>query len=130
MSASHGNLESVILLQLVAALQSYENDVAEITADPVAPEAYGRVRVRLDEIRNYANSLPKLAVPWVELLIAHFELTHGLWRVRESESDGAATLETVRERHDGALDRLRQQCLRLAQERAAPGSDHAAGRGA
>jgi hypothetical protein len=130
MSASHGNLESVILLQLVAALQSYEKDVADIPADPVAPEAYGRVRVRLDEIRNYANSLPKLSVAWVELLIAHFELTHGLWRVRQSESDGAATLEAVRERHDGALERLHQQCLRLTQEKAGPGSRHASGRGA
>jgi hypothetical protein len=127
MSASHASLESVILMQLVAALRNYESDVAEVTACQVAPEAYGRVRLRLDEMRNYASSLPKLSVPWVELLISHFELTHGLWRVQQSAVDEGA-LQAAREHHDRAVRRLHEQCLRMLQEKEPDAGVAAAGR--
>jgi hypothetical protein len=53
-------------------------------------------------------------VQWVELLIAHSELVHLLWRVQYGE--GGLVIEDtlhVRLHHTDALAALRNRCLRV-----------------
>lgn len=112
MSAGHTQLPSAIAFQFAARLEAYDQDVECMTACPSAPDVYHRVARHMDEMRLYAASLPELSVAWVELLIRHFELMHGLWQQQQGEVQREAARE-LRQQHRGALQRLSRQCLRL-----------------
>ena len=77
-------------------------------------DLYHRVSDEVEEIRGYAAALPQLSVPWVELLIAHAELVHSLWRLRFQHDDAdRSMLQEVRQRHYGCILSLRARCLQL-----------------
>ncbi|QJW84222.1 hypothetical protein HK414_11375 [Ramlibacter terrae] len=58
----------------------------------------------------YAGAFPSLSVAWVEVLIRHFELTHGQWRQQHSPTpDGLAMQEQSLR---AAITRLHQLGLR------------------
>ena len=80
MSVSQAPALSAIAFQLAAALDAYELDIGLLVRAPTDPEVYHRVSRAMDQMRMYAAALPSLAVPWVEVMIRHFELTHALWR--------------------------------------------------
>jgi hypothetical protein len=111
MSASQGSALSAIAFQLAAALEAYEADVATLLRAPLDPELYQRVSRHVDNMRMYSGALPALSVAWVEVLIRHFELTHGLWRVQQGVAD-QAVMQGHHEHLRAAIARLRQLCLR------------------
>jgi hypothetical protein len=115
MSASHASTLDAIALQLAAALDTYERDVDAMVASWLDMDLYSRVSDEVEEIRMYCAALmPQLSVHWAELLIAHAELVHSLWRLRfrEDAHDGER-LRELRARHDGCLQSLRTRCLRF-----------------
>lgn len=111
MSASQAQALSAIAFQLAAALQAYEEEVAVMVAAPLDAEQYQRVSKRMDEMRMYATALPTVSVAWVELMIRHFELTHGLWR--EQQDRGAADLRALQAQLTEAVFRLSRKCVTL-----------------
>jgi hypothetical protein len=114
MSASHAPTLDAIALQLAAALDQYEREVASMIETWLDMELYGTVSERVEEIRMYSADLPQLSVQWVELLIAHAELVHTLWRLRFREDpQDRLHYEEVRARHAGCLDSMRRRCHRL-----------------
>jgi hypothetical protein len=114
MSASHAPALDAIAFQLVAALEKYEQDVATMVDTWLDMELYNRVSRQIEEIRMYSAAMPSLSVQWVELLIAHAELVHSLWRLRfqQVESD-RSHVETLRCRHSSCIATLRDRCLRM-----------------
>lgn len=110
MSASQAPALSAIAFQLAAALDAYEQDVALLVRAPVDPEVYHRVSGHMDQMRMYAAALPGLAVPWVEVMIRHFELTHGLWK---QPGPGAAELKELQAELRGAVRSLSRKCVLL-----------------
>lgn len=77
-------------------------------------EVYRRVSNEIEEIRMFSAALPQLSVTWVELLIAHAELVHSLWRLRFQEVDAdREQLVQVRERHAACVRGMRNRTLRL-----------------
>jgi hypothetical protein len=79
MSASEGSAVSALTFQLLAQLDAYEQVLGRLVACPGDIELYHSVSGHMDDLRLYAGAFPALSVPWVEVLIRHFELTHGLW---------------------------------------------------
>ncbi|MGV3571164.1 MAG: hypothetical protein ACO1PB_11235 [Ramlibacter sp.] len=111
MSASQASAFSAIAFQLVAALERYEEDVGRLVRAPADPELYQRVSRHVDELRMYVGAFPSLSVAWVEVLIRHFELTHGIWKQQQAPApDGLAALER---NLVVAVSRLHQLGLRL-----------------
>lgn len=114
MSASEAPALDAIAFQLVAALEEYDVGAADMVDTWPDMERYRRVSEQIDRIRLYSAALPSLSVHWVELLIAHAELVHSLWRLRFRE-DGAdrERLHQVREHHGHCVESLRTRCLRV-----------------
>jgi hypothetical protein len=115
MSASHAPTLDAIALQLAAALDAYERDVDAMVATWLDMDRYRQVSDEVEEIRLYCSALmPQLSVPWAEVLIAHAELVHSLWRLRfREDAQDRERLREVRARHDGCLHSLRARCLRF-----------------
>lgn len=114
MTASHAPILDAIAFQLAAALESYERDVGALAASRLDMELYRQVSEQVDQIRVYTASLPQLGVPWVELLIAHAELIHQMWRAQNAgaaagDPDFAPSLQ----RHGHAVRALHRACVRL-----------------
>ena len=114
MSASQAPALDAIAFQLAAALEQYDQDVTAMVDTWLDMDLYHQVSAQVERIRMYSAALPALSVHWVELLIAHAELVHSLWRLRfqEVEAD-RARLQQVRERHARCIASLRMRCLRL-----------------
>jgi hypothetical protein len=111
MSASQAHALSAIAFQLAAALEAYEEDVAAMVRAPRDPEIYHRVTKKMDEMRLYAAALPQVSVAWVEVMIRHFELTHGMWRAqKEGGADGLGELHANLQE---AVLRLSRKCVQL-----------------
>ena len=110
MSIAQGPALTAIAFQLAAALDAYEVEVEGLLSHSNDLELYRKVSARMDEMRLYASALPHVAVPWVEVLIRHFELTHGLWQVYQAKM-GVDELAEVRRLHRGAVGTLQQRLL-------------------
>lgn len=111
MSAPQSHALSAIAFQLAATLEAYDEAVAAMLAAPLDAGLYRHVSAQIDQMRMYAAALPTLSGAWVELLIRHFELTHGLWRAqREPRSVALPQLHAqLRE----AARRLSERCRQL-----------------
>ena len=122
MSASESHALDAIAFQLVAALDAYERDVGRMLSAWPDPELYRTVSEQVDQIRMYSSALPETRVQWVEVLIAHAELVHGLWRAQGDGpgEEARARMAAVRERHAAAVAALRQRCLRALKEQGPP----------
>jgi len=114
MSASQASALDEISFQLAATLDTYDHDVAKMVETWLDMELYRTVSDEIEEIRRYSAALPQLSVPWVELLIAHGELVHSLWRLRfqEVESDRERLAE-VRDRHTACVRSLKMRCVHM-----------------
>lgn len=111
MSASQSRVPSATAFQLLARLEEYEQDIARLVASPFDTECYQHVSRHMDQLRLYAASLPEASVPWVEVLIRHFELTHALWRAQMRGEAGE--LPCLHEAHRQAVRQLAARATRL-----------------
>lgn len=102
----------VIAFQLAAALDAYERDVAGLVRGPLDLDLYQRVSRQMDQMRLHAGALPPLSAAWVEVMIRHFELMHGLWRLQGGESPGS-DLAPLHARLRAAVQRLSRECADL-----------------
>jgi hypothetical protein len=113
MSAIQAPAPDAIAFQLVATLDQYEADTAAMIAGWPDLDQYGAVTSHVEKIRRYSAALPELRVEWVELLIAHAELVHHLWRVQHAPEDAVRqAVQPLRAQHAGAIVGLRKRCLR------------------
>lgn len=110
MSMLHSGAQSAIAFQLATALEEYEQEVDRLAAARGDLDLYQQVSRRMDCMRLYAASLPPVSVPWVEVLIGHFELTHCLWRMQARQAQ-PVDLSAPMERQRAAVRRLREVCL-------------------
>jgi hypothetical protein len=112
MSASDGPALSAIAFQLAATLETYEEHVAALVRTPTDLDLYRRTSSDVDHMRMYAAALPAISVPWVEVLIRHFELTHGLWRAQRDSAHARELPQLHRQLRD-AVRQLSRRCLHL-----------------
>lgn len=120
MTASSAPALDAIAFQLAARLEDYEGDVDRMVDTWLDMELYQEVSARIEEIRAMTTAVPQLSVPWVELLVAHAELVHSLWRLRFQELDAdRVLLQQVRSRHVDCVRTMRSRCLRLLAHRRA-----------
>jgi hypothetical protein len=56
--------------------------------------------------------LPAVSVAWVEVMIRHFEVTHGIWRVQR-EGPAAVDLHRLHQQLQQAVQRLSRKCVQL-----------------
>lgn len=113
MSASHAPAFDAIAFQLAAALEQYDQDVSHMVNTWLDMELYQQVSSEIEDIRHFSAALPHASVHWVELLIAHAELVHSLWRLRFREVDSdRERLKQIRAHHATCVELLRSRCLR------------------
>lgn len=118
MSSSPAPVFDALATQLALALDRYDADVAAMVDTWLDLERYHQVSADIEEIRMLCGDLPHLSMPWVELLIAHAELVHWLWRLQFEPSDiDAAGLAALRERHAASLAALRGRCAQAMAQR-------------
>ena len=119
MSASEGRALDAIAFQLLAELEEYGKETDRIVAGWPDIELYGRVSDQIEKIRLYSSSLPDACVQSLELLIAHAELMHLLWRAEHGADRGSpASLAAVREHHADCVAALRNRCMCVMRSRA------------
>ncbi|MEJ5988561.1 hypothetical protein WG902_01080 [Ramlibacter sp. PS3R-8] len=114
MSALDKSAVEAIALQLVDALERYAADTTQLVANWPDLERYRSVSEQIDQIRLFVSGLPEARVQWVELLIAHAELVHLLWRAHYGH--GGVTLDDTlhaRLHHTDSVAALRSSCLRM-----------------
>ena len=81
-------------------------------------DLYRTVSEQIEKIRLYSSSMPETSVPAVELLIAHAELVHLLWRAEYGgHRESLATLGEVRAHHADCVAALRNRCMRVMRSR-------------
>lgn len=121
MTVSEFQAIHAIALQMSAALDTYEADTeAMIDAWPDF-DRYRTVSADVDRLRMYSSGLSATSVQWAELLIAHAQLVHYLWRDCYGEGGGSAEdFQQVREHHADCIAALRSRCSRLARSRPLP----------
>jgi len=103
-----------IASQLMATLDTYDANVASLLAAWPQLDSYEPVSRQIEQIRMYSSALDSARVQWVELLIAHAELVHVLWRTQYGQEAGArAKVDEVRERHQDSVRALRNRCARI-----------------
>jgi hypothetical protein len=103
---------SAVAFQLAATLDAYDQEITALVESGFDPERYRRVSRHMDEMRMYTAALPPVSVAWVEVMIRHFELTHGMWRVLK-EGPGSADLREVHRHLQQAVLRLSRKCTQL-----------------
>jgi hypothetical protein len=111
MSASSTSVFDAVALQLLEALQRYEETIAGMLGSWPELERYRESTESIERIRMYSSSLPQVRAQCVELLIAHAELVHFLWRAQRSGS--REDIDSVRARHGHAVTMLRERCVRV-----------------
>ncbi|HEX2545856.1 MAG TPA: hypothetical protein VHL79_13310 [Ramlibacter sp.] len=127
MSAPSALTSDSIALQLEAALDQYDRDTGSMIAAWPDLELYRSFSESIEKIRLYSSGIPEARVQWVELLIAHAELVHFLWRTQYGNQPAAlAEIGAVREHHSRCVSALRERCLRVV----AHGQQRRADRGA
>lgn len=116
MSAFHAPALQAIALQLAEALDAYESAVAAMLQTWPDLERYGEVSAKVEEIRALAGVLPLVSAEWIDLLIAHAELVHCLWRLQFGKPGAQAKpLGELRTRHGCCVAALRAASLRQAE---------------
>lgn len=114
MTASHAPILDAIAFQMAAALEHYEQDVVRMMDASLDMDVYREVSRQIEYIRMYSAALPQLSVPWVELLIAHAELVHHMWRAQNARpAPTADEVAAVWQRHAEAVRHLHDGCLRM-----------------
>ena len=114
MSASHAPALDAIAFQLVVALDRYEADTERMVDTWLDMELYGSVSDQVEQIRMYSITMPELAVFWVELLIAHAELVHSLWRLRfRADEANRERIGQLHQRHASCVASLKGRVLRV-----------------
>jgi hypothetical protein len=119
MSASEGRALDAIAFQLLAALEEYDQDTARMIAGWPELDLYRSVSDQMEKIRLYSSAVAEATVQSLELLIAHAELVHLLWRAEYAgDRTSLEALEEVREHHADCVAALRNRCLRVMHSRA------------
>lgn len=115
MSAPRALAFDAIALQMVAALDAYEQGVARMIEGWPDLDRYRTASNQVEKIRLHVSGLPEARVQWVELLIAHAELVHFLWRLQYGNRPAAeAEMAPVRQHHAECIVALRNRCLGIA----------------
>jgi hypothetical protein len=119
MSAPASQVLHAIARQLVEALARYAEDSERMVDTWPDLDLYRSVSDQVETIRQYSSALPELRVQWVELLIAHAELIHFLWRVKYGQSlDAETQIDAVRLHHADCIAALRARTERLLRRNA------------
>lgn len=114
MSACHAPVLDTVAFQLAAGLEEYEQSVQKMADTWLDMDLYRSVGDQIEQIRLYSAALPQLSVPWVELLIAHAEVVHCLWRgPQPAAMANGRTLRQARNHHSNCVAALHSGSLRL-----------------
>jgi hypothetical protein len=113
MSSPYALTPDAVATQLAAALDQYDQDTAAMIASWPDLELYRAFSASIEKIRLFSSVIPEARVQWVELLIAHAELVHFLWRTQYGHQSAAmAEIGAVREHHALCVAALRKRCAR------------------
>jgi len=112
MSVSASPVLRAIASQLASCLDDYGQELDGLLRKPTDEQLYAAASKRIDELRQLSASHPQLALRWVELLIRHFEFTHGLLRL-QAEGCEAGELEQLHASLKGAVSALAAKSTQL-----------------
>lgn len=116
MSAYQGSALTAVALQLHGALDAYRKAAGQmVPAGRLDLALYQQLGELMDRMRLYATALPRLSLPWVELLIRHFEFTQGLWNAQRGEL-APQELQALHAGTLAAAGHLQECCARALQE--------------
>jgi hypothetical protein len=114
MSASQSQALDAVAFQLAAALERYDDETTAMLESWPDLERYCAMSEQIETVRLYSSSLPEVQVQWVELLIAHAELVHVLWRMQYGDGGNLREqVADVRDRHADCIAALRNRCVRI-----------------
>lgn len=111
MFPSHSSEQAAIASQLATDLDSYAEGLHELLDHRWDPGLYRQLSDQFDRMQMRAQSLPRVAGTWTELLISRVELTHALYNLR-APSRMNGRVAALHARHDALIEELRAKCRR------------------
>jgi len=111
MLPSHLPERSAAAFQLLALLDRYEQDTAELL-DSCLPDLYARWSKDFEDMRLIALSVLDLHIPWLHVLISRAELVHAMWQLSAGRPCPRPLTELAAP-HQDAITALRNRALRL-----------------
>ncbi|MBC5786143.1 hypothetical protein H8N03_24605 [Ramlibacter sp. USB13] len=105
MSASNAPALRAIAQQLLALLESYEQEVGRMVTHWPDAKHYVEVNRQMNQIRDLGGALAGLHAAWAEVLIAHADLIRAL--LNAGDAVDAGQLAPERRRHALATQQLR-----------------------
>lgn len=109
MSSFHSAEQQAIAAQLVADLAAYDAGLSQLLERRWDPQLYRELAELFDRMQMQAETLPGLAVRWIELLISRAELMQALWSMRAPTRINGR-VEALHAQHRLVLEQLREGC--------------------
>lgn len=109
MEPTYGYEIDVMAFQLLAGLDRYEQAMEQLADSRWDAEHHRVATGYFDEIKGFAASMPRLSVPWVELLISRFELTAHKSFLDHQRCVDDTKLLALKKRHTAAVQALRDR---------------------
>jgi hypothetical protein len=118
MFPSHSPQQAAIASQLRTELADYERGLRRLLENRWDPDLYRALSDQFDRIQMFAESLPRLASTWTELLISRVDLMHALWTVRApTRIDGRVV--AFHARHKVMIEGARNKCAQYVTDQVA-----------
>lgn len=109
MEPTYGYEIDVMAFQLLARLDRYEQAMERLADSRWNAENHRAATACFEEMKSFAASIPRLSVPWVELLISRFELTAHKSFLDHQRCGDDTKLRDLKERHSAAVQALRDR---------------------
>lgn len=99
--------------EALAALERYQLHVTRLAGNWLDMDLYHAVSADIEQVRRSCHGVPHLAAAWINLLIAHAELMHALWRGSRPGGAGAEERQELLARTRAAGLSLQDVCMQL-----------------
>lgn len=114
MPLSRGATPTAMAFQVVAALETYEQDLDHFVSAPLEPGFLSVVGNALERVKTLVDVQGELGVPLLELMISHTQLTQAYGDI-QSARYGASELTQLYKQHCERVESMRRKCLQMVQ---------------
>lgn len=114
MPLNRGATPAAIAFQVAVALESYEQDLDQFVSAPLEPGLLWVAGNALERVKSLADARPELAVPLVDLMISHAQVTQAYGNIQSGHSK-ASELRQLYKQHCARVESMRRKCLQVVQ---------------
>lgn len=111
---TQGATPAAMAFQVAVALESYEQDLDQFVSAPLEPGLLWVAGNALERVKALAGAQSGLAVPLVDLMISHAQVTQAYSDLQSGRSDGSDCRRLYKQ-HCHKVESMRRKCLQVVQ---------------